>query len=323
MAALALLLLLLTPGTGLRSSLPEPDYTQKITFTPLLEPSETGGNLALLGAWNIDSTNTLFGGFSSLVTLEPGRLLSASDRGNYLEMSSPQGNDQTAIIGRLGNPENKDKIISDIESLTRDPDSAVVWAGFELSNTIHRFGPDLKAQGSIAPLDMAHWWSNSGPEAMTRLPDGRFIVLSEGATRRDSQIHDALLFPSDPLDGGKPVKFSYQPPSGYDPVDMALLPDGKVLILLRKLRYNFPPGFETALSLADPGRIAADSIWTGEQTFFLAPPVPPENYEGLTVDTDTAGRTILWIISDDNTSIWQRTLLLKLLWQPEESDDSE
>ena len=36
-----------------------------------------------------------------------------------------------------------------------------------------------------------------------------------------------------------------------------------------------------------------------------------DNMEGLAVDTDANGETILTLISDDNRSILQRTLLLR------------
>jgi len=40
------------------------------------------------------------------------------------------------------------------------------------------------------------------------------------------------------------------------------------------------------------------------------PPVTSDNYEGLSVTIEN-GRPIIWIVSDDNYSLWQRTLLLK------------
>jgi hypothetical protein len=42
----------------------------------------------------------------------------------------------------------------------------------------------------------------------------------------------------------------------------------------------------------------------------LAPPLLADNFEGIAVSRE-GGRTILWVISDDNHEFFQRTLLLK------------
>jgi hypothetical protein len=42
----------------------------------------------------------------------------------------------------------------------------------------------------------------------------------------------------------------------------------------------------------------------------LAPPLLADNFEGLAISRES-GRTILWVVSDDNHEFFQRTLLLK------------
>ena len=46
-----------------------------------------------------------------------------------------------------------------------------------------------------------------------------------------------------------------------------------------------------------------------------------DNYEGLAVAPGPDGALVLWLISDDNKATFQRTLLLKLLWRPSDSNE--
>ena len=48
----------------------------------------------------------------------------------------------------------------------------------------------------------------------------------------------------------------------------------------------------------------------------LATVVPRENYEGLALRERADGAVDVWLISDDNMSVMQRTLLAKLRFDP-------
>ncbi len=70
---------------------------------------------------------------------------------------------------------------------------------------------------------------------------------------------------------------------------MALLPDGRVLILFRGLKF-FPPGFAVRLALADPAEIRLGKVWHWQDVGAIESPVPMDNYEGLAVSGgETAG----------------------------------
>ena len=114
--------------------------------------------------------------------------------------------------------------------------------------------------------------------------------------------------------GAEPTAFRLVSPPGYRPVDIAQLPDGRALILLRKVVWGIPPGFAGKLMLADPATIRAGEVWRTEPLADLVAPLPSDNYEGLAVASDGRGGIVLWLISDDNDSIAQRTVLLKLRW---------
>jgi hypothetical protein len=228
---------------------------------------------------------------------------------------TPPGRPQRGLrIGYFGQDPNRPKWQLDIESMTRDPASGRVWQGFESDNRIERTDAGFGARDTVRPEAMRGWPSNAGPEAMVRLADGRFVVIAEGAGHwRDAEV-PGLLFPSDPVAGAEPLAFRFVLPPGYRVVDMAQLPDGRVAILLRRIAWGLPPGFTGQLVLADPATIRAGEPWRIEPLADLVAPLPSDNYEGLAVEPDGAGGTTLWLISDDNDSFLQRTLLLKLRW---------
>ena len=146
---------------------------------------------------------------------------------------------------------------------------------------------------------MAGWPRYSGPETLLRLSDGRFFVMPEDAD------HAALLFPRDPVSGAKPRALKYTPPAGYSPTDAAELPDGRIVILNRAFGLH---GFAVKLVLFDG--IPMRGTLQGRTIATLARPLVHDNFEGIAARRE--GRaTILTLVSDNNNSWWQRTLLLE------------
>lgn len=323
---LALVVLTFAPGTWLRDPNREPDNSQSLDIIELGLSGQRFGALAIEGVWELKSPNDRFGSYSALVAIDGNRLVAGSDMGMILDMPMPGAKPKSARrrepvrIGPFAGKSSYKKALVDIESLTRNPADGRIWVGYEGTNSIERYESDLTGRKAIAPPKMADWPSNSGPEAMTRLDDGRFLVLSEGRAEWLGDQFPGILFPFDPLEGAEPVEFSYDGPAGYRPVDMAQIPDGRVLILLRKLKLGIPPRFETALVLADPAEIesaaSAKQPWRGEVISVLTDPRVTDNYEGLAVIPASDGSLYLWLISDDNNSAFQRTLLLQARFDP-------
>jgi hypothetical protein len=293
------------------------DERQVLNVTRLAVPAADPGEAEILGAWRLDSTNRHFGSYSALVALGDGSLLAASDSGRRLRFTPPGRRGAPPLFDFFADVEFGQKRAADIEAMTRDPATGRIWVAYEYTNRIERLDTRLQPEGRIAPPAMRSWGSNSGPEAMVRLADGRFVVLAEIGSwfGRDSP---GLLFPRDPLEGDAPIEFRFRPPNGFSPVDMALLPDGRVLVLLRELLWQLPPGFASKLVVADPAAIRAGTDWTGEEIAQIRAPLPSENYEGLAVEPGPEGSVVLWLISDDNNATFQETRLLKLAWRPNE-----
>jgi hypothetical protein len=315
-AALALLLAaLVVPGTLARDAPRRADHRQTLIVEPLPYPPFFGtSGVRVAGAWRLSSPNDAFGSYSALVERD-GVLAAFSDNGAIL-LFAPPGEPKSLAprIARLAASRLAvAKRERDCEAVTRDPSTGTLWAAYEQSNTILRLGPDLAVTGRVRPPAMRDWPANRGPEAMVRLADGRFIVIAE--TQGDDGSHPALLFPGDPIHGGAPTSFAYLPPPGFRPTDIAALPDGRVVVLNRELL--FPWRFRAALSVLDPAAIRGGRTWQGRDIALFGPAGPVDNYEGLAIVPRRDGAVTLWLISDDNQAARvQRTLVMKLIWNP-------
>ena len=307
-----LLALGLAPGTFVRSALPAPDYASPVTITRLDTEPLRSGPLVLDGAWQLKSDNDHFGGYSALVEWRPGLLLAANDAGRLMKLPRPDRSTDPVELDKFLNFERADKTRVDIESLTRDPATGQIWAGLEWAQQIIRFGPRLQRQEQVRPAEMKDWGGNSGPESLVRLRDGRFVVIEEQAS--GAGLHEALIFPGDPTGGASPVRFTFKGREDYRPADAALLPNGKLVVLLRGVRWALPPQFPALLVIADPAGIEKDAMLESRFLARIDAPFPSDNFEGMTVVDEGDGSWTIWLISDDNFTSYQRTLLLKLRW---------
>lgn len=307
-----LLAMAVAPGTFVRSELPEPDYTSPVFIEPLEVVPARSGPLTLDAAWVLTSDNDHFGGYSALIAWKPDAFLAANDAGRLMHLPRPDRVDAQPRLDSFLNFKRADKSHVDLESLAFDPRSRQVWAGLEWAQQIIRFGPRLQQQAQIRPEAMKDWGGNSGPESLVRLPDGRFVVIEEQAS--GAGLHEALLFPEDPTSGAAPIRFTFKGRADYRPSDAALLPNGKLAVLLRGFRWGFPPRFPALLVIADPAEIAEGHVLESRFLAQIDEPFPSDNYEGLAVIDERDGSWSLWLISDDNFASYQRTLLLKLRW---------
>lgn len=273
------------------------------------------GDLVFLGGWVLRSTDPDFGGISAMAVAE-GEFIAVGDAGGVFRFGfDGEGRLTRVRIGALpAGPAPEDggpvrKRDRDAEALARDPESGDIWVAFERANAVWRYDAALgRTEASHAPDAMEDWPSNGGAEALMRLPDGRFVVLSEEG-RGPGGSREALLFAGDPSEGEQPVtRFGFRPPEDHAVTDAALLPDGRLLVLTR--RFSMIEGVSIALCAAELVAIAEDAVLGCDLLARLAPPLTIDNMEALAVGEEN-GRTILWMASDDNFNPLQRTLLLK------------
>lgn len=292
--------------------------SQNITLSPLqLDPAHPGerrlGDLIFLKAWELRSNNGKFGGISAFTALPDERFVGVSDVGTLVGFGI--GNDETAVRsfitplpGAFGADAGyKDR---DSEGMTQDAATGRTWISYESNHMIRRFDPSFTAvEASAKPPLMANWPSNGGAESIVRLPDGRFVVFSERDNRGDG-IYAAILFSGDPVEPRTiAAEFRYKPPAGYKPTDAAMLPDGRMLMLHR--RIALPSAlFAAKLTIIEPSNIRGGALISGKVIATLAAPLLVDNMEGLAV-TREGNDNIIWLISDNNFNILQRTLLMK------------
>jgi hypothetical protein len=247
------------------------------------------------------------------LAVEPGgNLLALTDHAMLLRFSPPRnggGAGQVAIHPLRQGPGNlARKIDRDSEALALA--GGQLWVAYENSNQLWRYAAaDFAAAAKAAPPALAKWQLNRGTEAMLRFPDGRFLLVSEDED--DEGISAATLFLGDPAEPGtRAVPLSIDPPPGQRVTDAAILPDGRLLFLTRGI--GLWSGWTARLLVGALPSAGSNTIPTQEVAAFEYP-LTRDNLEGLAV-TAEAGRTILWIASDDNLLALQRTLLLKFEW---------
>ncbi|MEZ5683466.1 esterase-like activity of phytase family protein [Novosphingobium sp.] len=291
-----------------------PDHRQEIVLTPLpRDPDWKGlGPFRLEGAWQVTSRNADFGGYSAILAVSGDEFLALSDGGQYLRYPRP-GASGPVEIGALLATQGVLKHYRDVEAATRDPRTGTFWVALEGRNAIIRLGPDRQEQAARQIPEMQGWGSNTGPEAMVRLADGRFLVLSEAFTSWSEAVrHPGLLFTGDPTGSGAAPRFIFTGPIGYRPTDLAQLPDGRVLVLMRRLLWPFPARFAAKIVLADPALLEPGRPWRSIELADLSAPLPVDNFEALAIEPDGPGSVTVWLMSDDNAAATQRTLLWKL-----------
>lgn len=296
------------PRSGEGSAL----IARPVTLDPADPARRTVGALEFLGGWALSSADPCFGGLSAMVPDGNG-LLALSDRGVLVRIEPrAAGGPRGTVVGPLpaGPGDGSRTGDRDSESLVRDA-TGRLWIGFEDANAIWRYaGQPLRGDASIRPAAMRDWPQNGGPEAMLRLPDGRFLVWSEQAEGAAPDTRQGLIFAGDPTDPAlpPPQSFAWRSPAGHVPTDAALLPDGRILVLHR--RFTLADGVSMALVVVDAAAIRPGATAEGEPVARLAPPLTVDNMEAIAVMREGA-RIVLWIASDDNFSPMQRTLLLK------------
>lgn len=306
----ALIFLAVGPVPGAVIRYPKEDLTQSAVARPLVFAPETGGGMRFVRGWNLVSPHDRFGGFSALARTAPGQFLLIGDNGYATRLSLDSRGAVTDVSIRAlptidGRPARK--AAADTEAMFIDAASGKIWVALEVVNEVWRLDAGLSQIESRRPLPRPRWPRNRGPEAMTRLADGRTVIFSEDADD-DPRGREGLIYGGDPAaPGPAPVRFFYDSAGRGLVSDAAALPDGRILLVHRRLGFN--PVFTTILAIVDPADIKAGAV-VRARTIGRVPRPLAENYEGAAISVED-GRTFLWLVADDNFNVWQRSLLLQ------------
>jgi hypothetical protein len=198
------------------------------------------------------------------------------------------------------------KTAGDSEDLTQLTDGRFA-VSFEQTQTIRiynlnrdgPFGPAL----SGPPLGEARTLpDNAGLEAVTSTGGGEIIIGAEGGEHATTRIWIAALDAQDPV----APSALYPLAEGHSLTSLDRLPDGGYVALERFFAPVIGPRARITRFEFD----ASGAIVNVEELARLAAPMPVDNFEALAAVRAADGATRLFIVSDDNFSARQRTLLL-------------
>jgi hypothetical protein len=283
------------------------------------------GPLEYLGGLEISGRHHGFGGLSALRMGPDGeRFTALTDTGDWITGriasaadGAPTGLADVAIAPILtaDGRRTRDVGLWDSESLAIAGDRAFV--GVERQHAILAFdlaaagGDILRARGRPLPLPafVRDWPENRGIEALGILTTGpyagRLIGIAERSGERDVTTEGFVM----KRDGGEPFRFLLRRQGDFDVTSLDLLPDGDMLVLERY--FSVRRGVAMRIRRVRTAEIGPEAIVDGEILLTADASHHVDNMEGLSVHRSARGETLLTLVSDDNFSIAQRTLLLR------------
>src|SRR5262249_25728448 len=111
------------------------------------------------------------------------------------------------------------------------------------------------------------------------------------------------------IGGPRPGNFAVKRSADFDVSDAALLPSGDLLVLERK--FSWTAGLFIRIRRLKLADVRPGALVDGPVLFEADLGNALHNMEGLSVHRSASGETVLTMISDDNFSALQRTLLLQ------------
>ncbi|MCF8096334.1 MAG: esterase-like activity of phytase family protein [Desulfarculaceae bacterium] len=298
------------PGQG-RSLLVRADA---VALDPA-DPRRTNlGRLTYLGGLELTSPDPAFGGLSGLwMSPDGGRLWPISDQGWWFSAGLARGPGGApaslgdARLGPLLDPQGKPlkgKRNRDAEGLAAQDGGFLVT--FERNHRLWRYRAPQGLTGRPQPLTLPAWLTaspkNNGVEAMAVLAGRRLLLLAEDAQPGTGITLGALG------DGARWQKLSYRLHADFKPTALAPLPGGGCLVLERA--YSLSLGARARLGWLPPEQLKPGAELAPILLAALSPPMTTDNFEGLALVPAPEGGWLVHLLSDDNYSPMQRTLLL-------------
>ena len=279
------------------------------------------GALEFRGGLELTSSHRAFGGVSSIrVAADGAHFVALTDKGRWLTgritydtRERPSGIADAVIAPMLG-PDGRTLAARgwfDTESIAEDGDT--LYVGIERVNRIVRF--DFGRAGVLAratpiptPPGIAKLPYNKGLEAMVVVPAGlplagTLIAISERGLDARGNLRAFLI------GGPSAGEFSIRRSDDFDVSDCALTPSGDLLLLER--RFFWWSGVAMRIRRVPLAAIAPGALVDGRELIFADMGFQIDNMEGLGVHRTGAGDVILTLVSDDNFSALQRTILLQ------------
>ena len=279
------------------------------------------GSLEFRSGLVLTSSFKGFGGLSALHLDNKGeQFISLSDKGDWFTgrlvysgkklsgmadvMSAPMlGSDGRTLASRDW---------FDTEALTFD--GTYAYVGIERVNQIVRFdfskgGIQSRGEPIAVPPALSKLPFNKGIESLVFVPKdqplaGTLIAIAERGLDASGNNMGFLI------GGPSPGQFSVIRTNDFDISDaMLLLATGDLLILERK--FSYAKGVGIRIRRISLSSVKPNAVIDGPTIFECDLGYEIDNMEGIDAHVTTEGETVLTLISDDNFSMIQRTLLLQ------------
>ena len=281
------------------------------------------GPLEFRGGVELVSSDPRFGGISGIEVVDGGnRALLVTDSGHLVRLTLNYSDDRLVgaadgSIDRLLANGDRSKEDNDVEDFALDPadpeQGAIVLERQKkaLMSFTMADGVPGGFEAIPVPADSRLLRSNKGLESVAFAPPsspaaGRIIVIAEHARK-----HNPGMIPGWIIGEGE---FHVIQRDDFDVSSARFLPVGDLLLLERR----YTPGWGVAMRLrrVPAAEVVPGAKLDGEILLESGMLHQIDNMEGLSVHEDTDGRSILTLVSDDNKSFLQRTLILQFALSP-------
>jgi len=277
------------------------------------------GSLEFRGGLVLTSKYKSFGGISAMRVRSDGEnFLALSDRASWFLGRVVYANNRPVgiadasaapVLDGGGKPAPQ----WDTESIAEDGNT--LYVGLERINSIFGYDFDWKgfpanARSVFVPPELKDLPFNQGLEGMVFVPKkynlaGTLIGFSEKGLTEAGNLKAFLI------GGPAPGMFAVKRTDGYDISDAAMLPDGDILILERQ--YSLQRGVAMRIRRIRLEDIKPGALVDGSTVVDADAHCQIDNMEAISVHTSRSGEILLTLMSDDNFSPIQRTLLLQFV----------
>lgn len=280
------------------------------------------GRCLFRGGLELSGDHNSFGGLSGLaMDADGGGFLAVNDASTWVRAklrydgARPAAIDHCTLAPMLsesGAPLRRTRMY-DTESLCLD--NGVAYVGVERAHSVLRFDwakDGFKARGRPIPVPSSFKSlpNNRGIEGIGVAPRrspiaGSLVAISERSGARSEPTRGFILT------GAQRGEFQVALKDEFDVTDLAFLPDGDMLLLERY--YRLLRGVGMRIRRIDGASLRPGALLDGPTMMEADLAYQIDNMEALGVHVARDGEIILTLLSDDNFSMLQRTVLLQFV----------